>query len=338
MNGPSASRPQSGLTLIELLVAMAVGLLVTLAATAVLIVARDGFRTVDAASQLRDNARFAASLIQRLAVQAGYKDVGYAATARRNVSGVEKDPAPQVFGFDNATARRDTLDAATPRTGNAQAGWGSDVLVLRYQPAETFPGSKLVDKSLVDCAGFASKTVAGDRDDTRVSVLYVAPSASDGGEPALTCLRSNSGRPPLDRPQPLIRGVENFQVLYGVDGVKPGAAIDPSDTASRADSVPERYLRADELTVAGDIAATRANWRRVRSLRIGMILRSDVGAAQEKAVKTLHPFGPAAAAQGGPGSAFASGSDPGTTFNAPADGRLRQVVNFTVHLRNDQGL
>ena len=93
--------------------------------------------------------------------------------------------------------------------------------------------------------------------------------------------------------------------------------------------MPDSYLRADQLTVSGDARATRANWRRVRSLRIGMVLRSDVGAAQESKTQKLYPLG-------SPG--FSSADDVGTIYTAPADGRVRQVVTFTVHLRNDQGL
>jgi type IV pilus assembly protein PilW len=309
------------MTLIELLVAMALGLLVVLAAAAALVAAQRGFASVDAASQLRDNARFAADLIQRLAVQAGYKDVVSAATKRGNAIGLSADPAPNVFGFDNAIADRESLAAGKPQPSNSFG----DVLVLRYQPTETFPGSGVVDKAMIDCAGHPSQTTASNRDDTRTSVLFVAPSSD--GEPALKCYRSDPGSPPFDSALTLIQGVENFQVLYGVDGVKPGAKIDPSGPA--ADSVPDRYLSADQLTVAGDQAATRANWRRVRSLRIGMVLRSAAGAAQESAAQLLYPLG---------SDRFGSQSDVGTLFNAPADGRLRQVVSFTVHLRNDQGL
>jgi type IV pilus assembly protein PilW len=35
---------------------------------------------------------------------------------------------------------------------------------------------------------------------------------------------------------------------------------------------------------------------------------------------------------------MSSASDPGTVFTPAVDGRLRQVITFTVHLRNDQGL
>lgn len=317
-----ARRRSLGMTLVELLVAMALGLLITLAATAALIAARRGFSTVDSASQLRDNARFASDVIQRLAVQTGYKDVLNAATQRGNAIGISADPAPNVFGFDNGIADKNSLDAAIARTD----GYG-DVLVLRYQPSETFPGSGEIDKAMIDCAGNPSKALAKNRDDTRTSVLFVAE--SNDGEPTLKCYRSDNGSPPFGSSEPLVRGVENFQVLYGVDGVKPKTAIDPADLSMKADSVPERYLRADQLTVVGNDAATRANWRRVRSLRIGMVLRSDVGAAQESKTRTLYPLG-------GPG--FSSSDDRGTIFTAPADGRVRQVVTFTVHLRNDQGL
>ena len=79
--------------------------------------------------------------------------------------------------------------------------------------------------------------------------------------------------------------------------------------------------------------------RRVRSLRIGMILRGASHSAEENAGQRLFPFGTAkASSSGDPGSAMASSNDPGTVFDPPADGRLRQGVTFTVHLRNDQGL
>lgn len=63
---PSPSIQQRGLTLVELLVAMALSLLVVMAAVAALTYSRQGFRSVDASSQLRDNARFAESIMRRI--------------------------------------------------------------------------------------------------------------------------------------------------------------------------------------------------------------------------------------------------------------------------------
>src|SRR5690349_11473801 len=76
---PSMLRPrgvgrQTGLTLVELMVALVVGLVVALAAMAALIMARQGFTSVDTSAQLRENARFAGSVLQRIIVEAGFSD------------------------------------------------------------------------------------------------------------------------------------------------------------------------------------------------------------------------------------------------------------------------
>lgn len=324
---------QLGLTLVELLVAMVIGLLIAIAAAAALLVSRQGFTTVDAASQLRDNSRFVRDVLQRLVVQSGYKDVLYAGTsASTSTAGLDPNPPPNVFGLNNASRTSTaTWDEGTTRTSSAVA-YGSDILVLRYQTSTFNPESTASDQSMIDCSGAASTAIPTDRNDRLLSILHVGISAD--GEPSLMCSRSATGTAPYDT-QPLIRGVESFQVLYGVDGVAPGntAALVPTT----ADSVPERYLRADQLTIAGNDVATYANWSRVRSLRIGMVMRGPVNSAGEKASQTYFPFGVAKGSSGGTvGSAYAVAADPGTTYTPPLDGRLRQTLTFTVHLRNFQ--
>lgn len=109
-------------------------------------------------------------------------------------------------------------------------------------------------------------------------------------------------------------------MLYGVDKVVANTA-----PTGNVDSVPDSYLRADQMTVTGNDAATLTNWRRVRSLRIGLVLRGPPGSAQSSESQTLYPLG----------SNYESTSDPGSKFTA-TDSRLRQVVTFTVQLRNCQ--
>ena len=99
---------------------------------------------------------------------------------------------------------------------------------------------------------------------------------------------------------------------------------------------------ADQIVVAGNTSskATYDNWRRVRSIRIGMVLRGPIGSQQEIVSQTFYPFGLAPnSSTGSAGTALSdSTNDPGTVFTPAADGRLRQVVTFTIHLRNDQSL
>lgn len=327
----STAKRQAGLTLVELLVALAISSVIAIAAVASLIASRQGFSTVDAASQLRDNARFATDLIQRLGVQAGYQDVSYSASVRAgNTTGLSADPVPNITGVNNATvSASDPANDSTARSNTSSVGYGSDILRLRYQASETFPGSGLSDNSMIDCTGNPITAIPTDRDDRSVSILHVG--ISQDGEPSLMCSVQ-----PNQPPQPIIRGVENFQVLYGVDGVVANTA--PTG-ATGIDSIADRYMRADQLQVSGDPEGTNANWRRVRSLRIGMVLRGAVGSAQQPVAQTLYPLGQAkSSGNGAVGSALSSSNDPGTVFVAPADGRLRQVVTFTVHLRNEQGL
>ena len=330
-NRPPQKRSQRGLTLIELLVALVVSSVVVIAAISALIASRQGFSTVDAASQLRDNARFATDLIQRLGVQSGYRDVVYAASTRSaNNVGVSTTAPANLSGADNATpspsAPQNTFIVRT-----SGIGLGSDILIMRHQASETYPGSGVADRSMIDCAGNTDAVAPTDRDNRMTSIIHVAVSQ---GEPSLMCTTVQADGS-TSTPQPIIRGVENFQVLYGVENVVPNTPPVPAIS----DSVADRYLRADQLTVAANPIATTENWKRVRSIRVGLVLRGAVGSAQDASAQTYYPLGQAKDSSGGAvGSAFSSTTDVGTKFEPTPDRRLRQVVTFTIHLRNAQEL
>jgi len=337
------------MTLIELMVAMLLGLIVILAAALTLNNARKGFFNVDAASQLRDNSRFASDLVERVGVQAGYRDVFIAA------SPPSTDPAraPNVSGFNNAIVDP-TTPLTTSGTRNAgEAGQGSDVLILRYQASQLYSlydghdvaRGGIADQTMIDCAGNAQTTVPdpNSADGAQVQLSQINRVASifsvamNQGEPALMCTYSDTGAAPWVT-KAIVQGVENFQVLYGVDGVTPGTA--PAATATPP-NVPMMFLRADQMVVNGDANGTAANWRRVRSVRVGMVVRGPLASRLENSNDTTaqhyFPFGLAkSSAAGADGSAFASPADVNTDFAPPLDTRLRQTVSFTIHLRNDQ--
>lgn len=320
---------QRGLTLVELMVATVISLIVVLAATSALLLSRQGFTQVDAASQLRDNARYAEEMIQRLAVQAGYRDLIYAATSRPPSTAGMSDEWPEIYGFNNRarSSTHKSYEANSTARSSSSEGYGSDILVLRFQSTASAVHGEKTDTGIIDCAGVALKDKMIDRYERYSSVLHIGN--SNDGEPALMCTRwANAQDIDSASVEPLISGVENFQVLYGVDkkGITP-----PGSATEVPDSVAEQYLRADQLTVS-DAAQTLANWKSVRSLRIGMVLRAAPGTAVAATNQTLYPFGSGQAI-----NMFASSSDPGTIFTPPNDGRLRQVVTFTVHLRNPQG-
>lgn len=323
------SRHMRGVTLVELLVALALTATIVAAASGALLVARQGFSTVDAASQLQDNARFAADVILRTASQSGYLDVGYAVDTQGSAFRLATAAAPVAYvqGYDNALQPTGAVGVngsrstgCTASAGSACAN-GSDVLVVRAQASARVPGASDTDRALINCMGNAADEVPTARNDLMVSVFYVGIGSDN--EPSLMCSVGTTAAMRAGT-QPIVQGVESFQVLYGVDGVTPGTA--PSEPT---DGVPDRYLRADQMVVPGNAAATLANWQRVCALRIGLVLRAAVGTQQDKGMPTvLYPLG----------AAMASADDIGSAFIAPSDGRLRQALSFTIHLRNLQQL
>lgn len=322
-------RREHGLTLIELMVTLVLALVVVLAAVTALLATRRGFQDVDAVGQLQDNTRFAVDLVQRIADQSGHLADEHAVQTRRAILPLAGAPVPpsDVQGYDHAVGpvgANGSRGTGCTASAGASCRQGGDVLVLRTQAMARAPGADATDRATIDCMGDTVKTPPADRIDRSVSVFYVA--VGNDTEPSLMCAAGTMGAAgtALDPPHPAVQGVESFQVLYGVDGVQPNAK---TPAATPADGVAERYLRADQLVVAGDDAATRENWLRVRSLRIGMVLRGPPGAVQDRSsTPTLYPLG----------EAMSSADDPGTRFVPEADGRLRRTAALTVHLRNRQ--
>lgn len=334
---PRTSRipqPQRGLTLIELLVALGLGLLVVIIAATALLTGQQGYRAVDASTQLRDRERFATDLISRVIIQAGFQDFGTTTVAVRSSAALQGvDPEPDLYGWNNAVYARpsDLILSTTNKIANenrpasctvndTSCKNGSDMLVIRYQGVNSPASASTPDNTMINCAGQSERgLITGDLNERAASVFYI--SRGTNGEPSLSCVYYNFATS-VWVAAPILEGVESLQFLFGTDQVSPNLA--PSLTAAQ-DSVADRWLRADELTVAGNTAATRENWRRVRAVRVGLVLRGPTGSAPLAATSTLAPLGPL----------YASPNDTGSSFSAAADGRLRLQSTFTVHMRND---
>jgi type IV pilus assembly protein PilW len=366
---------ERGFTLVEILVALALSSIIALAAIASLTVARTGFTAVDASSQLRDNGRFAAEMIKRVVVQAGYKNSDYAAATTAFANTTTTTPEPDISGVNNVIVKTSLLPdletAFLTRPGaNASESKcssspdpacdnGSDALIIRYQTSPSIAGSSTSDGSMINCAGIADMTVPANADDRMISVIHVAKSTT-GSEPSLMCsYRSSAG---VWTTQPIVEGVESFQVLYGVDGVTTNA--NTTFPSTLRDSVPDRYFNASQMVSGGDtvvanrvLPTTYGNWSAVRSLRIGLVLRGPANSAPVKSgnITTLCPLGyldgsvitpitvinPVTHCIDPPSSGNNATTSPGSEFPRKGaaiadDGRLRQVLTFTVHLRNRQ--
>lgn len=284
-------RPAPGFTLIELLVALALGLSVIALASSGLLLARQGMQLVDQSTQLQDRERLARDVITRTLRQASR---GSATSAQEAV----------VFGWDNAVYRKpehpDFATVANIRNGNRPTRCGS------VRDSSCVNGSDIV---LVQSAGGAGAAHCGGgtASTSFIQILYVTRD-SHSAEPGLSCAyRSTSDWVSV----PLIEGVESLQLLYGLQ------------TQDARFSHVTQWQHAGELEVAGDAEATRANWQRVRAVRIALVLRSTEGVVA-RGPASLHPFG----------SAYAelASTDAGATLTVVPDKRLRRTVQWTVHL------
>lgn len=326
----TSRQKQAGLTLIELMVAMGLGLIVIVIAVAALQMGQQGYNTVDATTQLRDRERFAVDLLTRVVVQAGFQDFGADNLVLRSTAGnPNNSPEPDIYGWNNAVYATPSglnlsqISSITNSNRPGSSGYGSDVLVVRFQGVGKTPGSLIADSSIINCAGQGERgSVLGDLNERAVSIFHLKQSVS--GDPSLYCSYYDRTTTQWVN-TPLIEGVEAFQVLYGTDGVTPGTV--PSNTAPM-NTVSERWLRADQLTVPGSFVGTRENWRRVRAVRLGLVLRAPVGSAQQRVTQPFYPLG----------DLYDSAADVGSFITTPADGRLRMQTAITVQLRNDQTL
>lgn len=331
-------RHQRGLTLIELLVALGLGLVVVVIAATALTTSQRGYRAVDSSAELRDRERFATDLMSRVIIQAGYQDYGADAINLRSGSVLSSltDPEPDIYGWNNAiyaTPTNQILSEVTNLANGNRPGTctvndtscknGSDILVVRYQGVSSWTNANKSDNTMINCTGEGERgLVTNDLNERAMSIFHVVRGTN--GEPSLNCAYYNSTTGAYAASTPIIEGVESLQILYGTDGVT--AASIPSTAATAQDSIVDRWFRADQLTVAGNAVATRENWRRVRAVRVGLVMRGSTGSAQQAITATFAPLG---------ALYTNTADDAGSSLDVAADSRLRYQSTFTVHLRND---
>lgn len=243
MRGPShCSRlvrryDQTGLTLVELMIALAVGLLVVLVAGALLQQARAAYQEMDDAGRVEETGRLALDHLQQALRQAGHLPV------ETLVQGAATALVPGLRGLDDSR-QAELLDPASGNFGSS-TGDGinhSDVLMLGFFGAPR--GSRA---QVSNCSG-ADAAAGPPEEATRQWVIYfIAPGTGD--EPELRCrYQGKNGNWTSDA---IARGVEALQLRYAID--------------SDGDGRPDRWLDASAMPAHA--------WRQVVLVRIALLVR-----------------------------------------------------------------
>ena len=298
-------RKQSGLTLIELMLSMALGVFVLLSLIGLLLASKASYRLQDQKAQIQETGRYAIDVLSKAIRQTGYVNWNdWQAPIL-----LSDDAEPNVMGLDARTLRKNTpaLEAITTGVVN-----GSDVLALRF-----FGVDPDLHGAILNCAGFSALAPVADMsaDDQRSwSIFFVARDAT--GEPELRCkYRTQTGW----NADAIARGVESCQVLYGVDVLGNGVI---------------QFMNADEVRKldAVEAATLGSYWKKISVIRLGLLISGAQKVHGEELVKQHDLFGAAYSnrhAEHDKGVRVVDSALPAASRH-----RVREVFTQTIHLRN----
>lgn len=312
---------QRGLTILELMISITLGLFIVLTATGLLLSSKAGYTAQDQTAQIQETGRYALEILARAIRQAGYEN--WNNDFLPVLAGAEF--SANVMGMDAMTLKKTTPELTSAVATDVVNG--SDVLALRFFG----DGTNGEDGAILNCAGLsvpAPTVVPGAEQERGWSIFFVAKDSA--GEPELRCKYQSKTSWNADA---IARGVESFQVLYGID--------------ADGDGLPDRFLNADaiddlddKLLLAGDNAVARATdknrktyWKKIRSIKISLLVRGSQAARDDALTGEYNLFGAAysdAHAAVDKGVRIKEDALPSATRD-----RIRKVFTQTIQLRND---
>lgn len=305
---------QIGLTMVELMVAMTIGLIVTFAVTSLYVSNQTTGRAQSGHAQMQDNARFAMGQIGRIVKQAGYYD---ALGGTFNASGTYNPAPTDASGnFSSPSIQASDVVAAVNDAAVSSFTASNGLSILNGVTSDEFTIGFLTGpqassgNAMPDCLG-NSVTVAN----TLVKNRFYISANTIGGvtRPTLMCDVTWNGVAPSSpnlSSGPVADNIERLQVLLGVD--------------SDGDGVPDSYVPPGSGVTMSQVVA----------MRIALLARTDPVYGQNRAEPaSFNMFG----------SNYAGTNDSGTTVSplststnctAAAPCWTRRVFESTFSLRN----
>ncbi len=225
-----------GFSIVELLVAVTLSSLLLLGVTKIFIDTKASYNLREGLSRLQENGRFAMDLVQLSMRQTGFKANGFQS---------DDDAFLVDAGNYGPASNIDFIAAGQVVAGLEGTGTISDTLSFRFQQPSAAPFINECNPNIAPVAGA-----------TLVNTIYIA------ADNTLHCIDS------AGTDLQVIDGVENLQILYGVD--------------SDIDRVADMYIPANTVTANGD-------WPQVVSVRLALLLSSvdPVTNATDTAVYSL---------------------------------------------------
>ena len=333
-DAPPCLRRQHGVTLVELMVALALGLLITVAMLKVYVDASRMYRFNEGLARVQENGRFALEFIRRDARVAGFWGCYSEAPLTNQISATSDAWLDVAAGHITGT-NDDGLNSADSITFRSATGSGTLVtttmtaasdsisvdsvatitsgmaaLISDCDNGDIFQVTGVSGTSLAHAAGTntntstnLSKTYAsGSRVYQAQQSTFCIALGADPAQPSLRRLTNpTSGQTCASNGDELIEGVENMQILYGED-------TDADSEGANGDGTANRYVPIGTASLDID---------RVVSVRLSLLARS----LNNNLTTAPSPY----------------------TFNGTAvtpgatDKYLRKVFTTTITLRNKAG-
>ena len=226
---------QRGFTLVEIMVALTLGLLVLAGVIQVFLSTQQSARIQQAASRMQEDGRMAMALLSRYFRQAGYTTYPW------DKGGTVWAPAINARGFPASAP----FAAGQVVSGTENDVNGADRIRIRYQGA--------ADGSVTTCLG---RVVPANQ----MADITLSLSAADAVQgQSLLCTDHNNPGGALT--QPLVAGLQGMELWYGLSQGPAGVDANGRLTGATA------YVTATQVPIG--------EWNRVISLRVSLLVRSD---------------------------------------------------------------
>jgi prepilin-type N-terminal cleavage/methylation domain-containing protein len=223
---------QQGLSLIELMIAITLGLTLMAAAMQFIVSTRQTYELNDDISRIQENGRIALDILTSDLRLAGY---------RKPFNG--DGTVPNYFLNDCSITNNDTSpDILCLQDGG---GTNSDRISVQFDPPPDDGSTE------TDCLGNEITT------DSIIVNSYTIADEDEDGVNSLYCESYDASTGTvISSAQPLVDGIDNMQVLYGI-------ADDETNI--------NRYVSGDNLYDASD-APIEDDWQNIRAIRIALLV------------------------------------------------------------------
>ena len=263
---------QRGVTLIELMVSLVIGLVLTIVASSIYLYAKQAYSAVSENSQLEENGRFALNLLARNVQSAGFVMLDPKSSFPPGATDIKIRGCD--FGMVNPTLATSNADiaclASTPTGSSRSASFG----VFYDTDAYTTAGSKYQGFDCLGNAAVVVPSITGGSPTNQVrnyffvstAITQTAYGSTTMGQ--LSCLtdpRTSGATTGTFQMQPLIPGIEQLAVTYltpsglnknSAQKVNTATALEASNNWSQVTAV-ELCVLAKSIQTTGNDTGTQ---------------------------------------------------------------------------------